>query len=75
MKVLGAIAIRNIKSIGGSPLGKSCFIATNMEADQWDLCAKTEEERKAWIEAISAAIGIKPTEEKTEKEPEKITVV
>jgi hypothetical protein len=39
MRVLGAISVKNIKSVGGSQLGEFCFIATNEENDTWDLCA------------------------------------
>jgi hypothetical protein len=39
MRVLGAIAVKNIKSVGGSQVGDQCFMATNSENDTWDLCA------------------------------------
>lgn len=33
MRVLGAISVKNIRSVGGSPLGANCFVCTNEEND------------------------------------------
>ena len=70
MIVLGAINIHNIEEIKSAAFPQTwCFRISDVEKDNWILCAKEENEKKDWECAIKKVLG-RECEDKTNYEVE-----